>query len=113
MAKRAGLRTRLERLERKQVRHEFPRFVLALCGQEEAGEVVGFNVGASLYVPRLAGESEADCAARAFALSPSSPCIAAVHANRPERAAQRDSDLSPAPAPAERSGALGGLSSPA
>jgi hypothetical protein len=99
MAKRAGLRSRLDRLERRQVRPEFPRLVFRLCEQEEAGEIVGFNVGASLYVPRLAGETKDDCATRAFALSPSSPCIFAVHANRPERAAERDSGGSRAPTP--------------
>lgn len=113
MARRTGLRTRLERLERRQDQPELPRLVFKLCEQEEAGEVVGFNVGAGVYVPRLAGETEDDCADRAFAISPSSACIFAVHADRPERAAERDSGASPDPRPAERSGALGGPSLPA
>lgn len=102
----ASLRARIARLEQRQVRFDFPRLVFRIY-PFQAGEIVGFNVG-NLYVARLAGETEAELIERTFLLSPSSPCIFAVHAERAEDAAEAGDSASPSHAPAEQSGALGG-----
>lgn len=111
MARRTGLRSRIERLEAQRSRRPLPRLVLRLCPQEDAGEIVGFQVG-NLHVVRKAEETVADCAARAFALAPTVPFIAAVHAKRPRTARERDEREEAARCPAEPLAASGGPPEP-
>lgn len=106
MRKRTALLARLERLERQQQRRPLPRLVFKLCPQEQAGEIVGFNVG-NVHVVREAGETAEQCAARAFALTPTAVAIAAVYAEQPRSRQEREearSATQPAPDTATASG---------
>lgn len=81
MKYRAGILARLERLERRKSARTFPRIIFALDDYQKAGEVTGYKVG-KLTVLRLAGETAAETAARAFALQPAATSAAALYGHQ-------------------------------
>lgn len=66
MAKRIGLRGRIEQLERRLISRPLPRIILALF-DEDLDKVIGY-AGNNVEVLR-GDETAADCAERAFALT--------------------------------------------
>lgn len=65
--KRAGLRTRLARIERHKVRRKLPRVVLAIYNRGDE-DVMGFSAG-KVSVMRLPGEPLQALQARAWELT--------------------------------------------
>lgn len=86
------LKARLAKLERRTIRPEMPRTIIALCPQEEAGEIVGYLAG-NLHILREPNESAKDCASRAFSLAPSCLYLVAMYAKPARSAVEREERL--------------------
>lgn len=93
-----ALKARLAKLEQRKF-GRWLRLVYKLHPNEDAGEIVGFAAGNVTFL-REAGESEADCAARAFRLAPGQPCLAAIHAKPPRSARETHPRALACPTPA-------------
>lgn len=76
--RRAGLKTRLAKLESGQHRRPLPRLVFTLDDHEQAGEVTGYRLG-NVSILRLAGETAEQTLARAFSLQPNAANAAALY----------------------------------
>lgn len=75
--RRAGLQTRLARLEKRNAVRRLPQVVLAIMDCD-LGDCLGFTVdGLAIY--REANESAADCASRCFAMPGTRIAIMAIH----------------------------------
>ncbi len=89
MRRRAGLRTRLDRLEKRLERRPLPRIIFALYPHENAGEITGYQAG-NVTVLRLDNESAEACAKRAWTLQPGAVAIAALYEKPARTRSQAD-----------------------
>lgn len=94
--RRAGLMTRLAKLERQTKVRGIPKLVFTLG--EDAGEVTGYRLG-NVTILRLAGETADECQRRAFDLQPHAASAAALYG--PEECGQHPSDALSGPFPAD------------
>lgn len=107
--RRQGLRTRLERLERRVVRRSFPRVVSGLYGNVDA-DVIGAEAN-GVTVLRQPGEPVSDLHCRAFAMTGALCLVSLTVVARaaPEQDDTPSCHLTTAPAPEGTTSAVNGV----
>ena len=80
--RRAGLMTRLAKLERRQMRRAIPKLVFALDDREHAGEITGYRLGNVTFLRRDCETAE-EALTRAFELQPDAASAAALYGPQP------------------------------
>lgn len=101
MARRAGLRAKIERLEQRRQRPTLPRFILALNPTELAGEIVGYAANNVTFL-RLDNEPIEACRERAKAAS-DAPFLIALYSREGVYSATSTAEAPQTAAPEARS----------